>query len=249
LYVYKYLNPVLPPHCIEARRIGLDMYHSFFHCLGTIPRPSQTFNEYENPTEIALDETLAQVLTTMEPRIKPLPESEWTEEVRDLMGMPQHGIDTRNASQFLSTLVRHPGLYRRYAAFAGKLLMTGKLPPRDRELAILRGAWLCQAPLEWGEHVDLAHTVGLTAHEVELVIAGPDHPGWAAHERAILRSVDELHSTAQISDGTWAALAVRFDEKQLIELLMLIGAYQMIAYVQNALRVPLRQTNEGLAAR
>lgn len=185
----------------------------------------------------------------IEPRIKPLPSSEWTDEVKELMGLPQHGFDAEKVSDFLSTLVRHPGLYRRYAAFAGKLLMTGKLSARDRELAILRGGWLCRASLEWGEHIAIARKNGVTTAEIEQLIKGPDHPAWTARDRAILHSVDELHSTANISDTTWVELATHFDEMQLIELVMLIGAYQMIAYVQNALRIPLREGNDGLAAR
>ena len=52
-----------------------------------------------------------------------------------------------------------------------------------------------------------------------------------------------------VSDATWAALATRLDEKQLIELLMLVGHYHKVAFVQNSLRFSPREGNSGLSAR
>ncbi|CAN7659395.1 hypothetical protein LJR225_005239 [Phenylobacterium sp. LjRoot225] len=52
-----------------------------------------------------------------------------------------------------------------------------------------------------------------------------------------------------ITDGTWAVLARTLTEPQLIELPILIGQYQGVAYLQNALRIRLMEGNEGLRAR
>ena len=52
-----------------------------------------------------------------------------------------------------------------------------------------------------------------------------------------------------ISDATWEVLDSSLDDKQLIELVMLVGQYQTVAYYQNALRVRLREGNAGLSAR
>ena len=59
-----------------------------------------------------------------------------------------------------------------------------------------------------------------------------------------MRAADELHSDARISDGTWSKLAERYDEKQLIEVPMLVGHYHMVAFTLNTLGVPLE---DGLA--
>ncbi|WP_083419802.1 carboxymuconolactone decarboxylase family protein [Pseudofrankia sp. BMG5.36] len=152
-------------------------------------------------------------------------------------------------AEYLTTLVRHPRLYRQYARYATFLLTRGTLPGRDRELAVLRNAWLCRGQLEWGEHVEIAREVGLTTAEIEQVIAGPDHEAWAPDDAAIIRAVDELHADSVISDETWAILAQRLDAPQLIELIQLVGTYAMTAWLQNSLRVLLRPGNAGLAAR
>lgn len=188
-------------------------------------------------------------MNSTQPRIEPLQESQLTDDMRELLALPLQGHRKEELSSFLATVVRHPGLYRRFAPFAGKLLTRGKLPERDRELAILRNAWLCQGAFEWGEHVDIAKRAGISNAEIERVVRGASDPGWSADDRAVVAAVEELHATGTISDATWDALASRFDNQQLIELPMLIGAYQMIAYVQNALRIGLRADNAGLEAR
>ena len=195
---------------------------------------------------VTLPETF---MNTDTPRITPLDPSQWTDEMRELMQLPGHGFVSEKVSGYLATLLRHPGLYRRYAGFAGKLLMKGKLPARARELAILRIGWLCKAPYDWGEHVPIAKKCGITAAEIEQVIEGPGHAAWDTHDRTVVRTADELHSASNVSDATWQELSRHFDDKQLIELLMVIGAYQMISGVQNALRVELPPGNAGLATR
>jgi alkylhydroperoxidase family enzyme len=128
-------------------------------------------------------------------------------------------------------------------------LAHGSIGIRDRELLILRNAWLSQAPFEWGEHVRIAKGQGITGVEIQRIIEGSSAPGWSEHDRALLRTVEELHQDAMISDATWTVLARTLDEKQLVELPLLIGQYLTIAYTQNSLRMRLRDGNEGLSAR
>lgn len=149
----------------------------------------------------------------------------------------------------LPLMMRHPALFRLQAGLGVQLLVEGALSARDRELAILRVAWLCGAPYEWGEHVGFARTAGMTGEEIERITLGPDAPGWSRHERAILNAVAELRADAMICDETWNVLAETLDEKQLIELPILIGQYQAVAYYQNALRLPLHPGSQGLRAR
>jgi hypothetical protein len=81
------------------------------------------------------------------------------------------------------------------------------------------------------------------------VIAGSAAPGWGEHDRAVLCAVEELLGNAMISDETWAILAKTYDERQLIELPILVGQYLGVAYLQNSARVVLPEGYAGLAAR
>lgn len=149
----------------------------------------------------------------------------------------------------LPLMMRHPDLFRLQVSLGVQMLVDGALPARTREIAILRVAWLCGAPYEWGEHVGFAKMAGVTGEEIERIIAGPDAPGWSAADRAVLRAVEELRADAMISDATWAVLAETLDERQLIELPIVIGQYQAVAFYQNALRLPLHPGSLGLKAR
>jgi alkylhydroperoxidase family enzyme len=154
-----------------------------------------------------------------------------------------------NLPEIMRTMLRHPQLFARQTEVGIQLLSRGALSARDRELGILRIAWLCQAPYEWGEHVIIAKKVGITSEEVERITQGSQAPDWGEHEQAILRATEELHEEAMISDATWAILSKRLDDRQLIELPALIGQYQAVAYTQNSLRLRLHQGNRGLKAR
>ncbi len=135
-----------------------------------------------------------------------------------------------------TTLVRHPGLFRRWMPFGGKLL-AGKLPDRDRELLILRTGWNCQADYEWAQHVVIARRAGIDDGEIARVKEGPDAAGWEPFDATLLRAADELHGRSTLSDATWAALSERYDERQLIEVPMVVGHYHLVAYTLNSLGV------------
>lgn len=163
------------------------------------------------------------------PRIPPLPKEERDEQQEELVS----GAMAGQATNIFDTLVRHPGLFRKWLPFGGKLL-SGKLPPRERELVILRTGWRCQAEYEWGQHVVIGKAAGLTDEEVERIKAGPDDPAWEPFDATLLRTADELHDDACITDATWAALAERYDERQLIEVTMVVGQYHLVSFFLNS---------------
>jgi alkylhydroperoxidase family enzyme len=178
-------------------------------------------------------------------RLAPLSADEQDEQAQELIGgVRVAGADEAPAANIFATLVRHPGLFRRWLPFAGKLL-AGKLPARDRELLILRTAWLCGAEYEWGQHKLIARTVEITDEEIERVKAGPAAEGWNESDAMLLRVADELHADAMISDATWRALASRYEERQLIEVPMLVGHYHMVAFALNSLGVQLEPGVDG----
>ena len=179
------------------------------------------------------------------PRIAPLPVSERDERTAELVASlrPTGGEDDMN---LFATLARHPRLLKRWSAFGGVLLFGGALSARDRELLILRTAANTGADYEWGHHQVLAELAGLTPDEVQRVLAGPEADGWSTHDGALLRAADELHSSAVISDETWATLAAVFDEQQLIEVPMVVGQYHLVAFTLRSLGIEREPGFEGI---
>jgi alkylhydroperoxidase family enzyme len=169
------------------------------------------------------------------PRIPPLAPADRdprTEELLASLRRPD-GTDLN----IFATLAHHPRLLKRWSAFGGVLLYGGRLSDRDRELLIMRAGYLCRAHYEWGQHVAFAHAAGISDEEIERIASGPEADGWSPDDAALLRAVDELHADARVGDATWAALAARYDEQQLIEICMVVGQYHLVAFTLNSLGV------------
>jgi 4-carboxymuconolactone decarboxylase len=188
------------------------------------------------------------------PRLTALPPEERTQRQQTLLDeMSIVLVDgVRKPREDLSALeimIRHAELYKAHLEVAKKYLSDCELNVRDRELAILRIGWLSQAPFEWGAHVKIARRNGVTSREIEQAIVGSSATGWNKRDRAIMRAMEELHFDSMISDDTWADLQEFFNDKKLIELVILAGQYKTVAYYQNSLRLPLPDTNKGLLTR
>ena len=177
-------------------------------------------------------------------RIDPLPEDQWGDDVAPILGARPPGTEGKLGElNIFGTLARNPELFKAWMPFGGYLLTAGTLSGRDRELLILRTAVNCASPYEWGQHVRISEAGGIDRETIDRVAAGPEADGWSGTESALLRAADELHADAKISDGTWAELAEAYDEKQLIEIPMLVGQYHMVAFALNSLGV---EQDEGL---
>jgi alkylhydroperoxidase family enzyme len=171
----------------------------------------------------------------MPPRIPPLPREGRDPKTAELL----EALSAFNGVELniFATLAHHPRLLKRWSDFGGVLLYGGKLPPRERELLILRTGYLCRAPYEWGQHVTIARASGLTDDEIERVAQGPGAAGWSSDDAVLLRAADELHTDSRIGDATWSSLSARWDEQQLIEVCMVVGQYHLVAMTLNSLGV------------
>lgn len=180
-----------------------------------------------------------------QPRIPPLPQSEWNSDVQEMMATLKRDGQVFN---IFSTLARHPALLRRWLVFGNHVLGKSTLPARERELAILRTGWLCRADYEWGHHVAIGREAGLSSDEIKRVTRGASDPGWPPWEAALLQAVDELLADSLISDATWKSLTQRYDEQQLMDLIFAVGQYKLVCMALNSLGVQLEEGYERLPA-
>jgi alkylhydroperoxidase family enzyme len=168
------------------------------------------------------------------PRINPISYAEADDQTREVFDELQHPSPD---DVVLGTFMRNPQLTRVHSPFVRYMKDSTCLPVRHREIAILRSAWNCGADYQWAMHNQIGLACGLFQDEIDRVAAGPESPGWSPEERSVLSAVDELHLNCRISDETWAMLARQYDERQLIEFLVLVGNYRTIAYVMNGVGI------------
>jgi 4-carboxymuconolactone decarboxylase len=131
------------------------------------------------------------------------------------------------------TLAKSRLLSERMRPLGAGLLGKGTLAAADREQLILRTCQRCGSEYEWGVHAaGFARALGLSDGEMRGETLSP----WQA---LLVRAADELHDRSTLADDTFAALAERLSEEQLLELIALVGFYHLISFVANTAQVPL----------
>ena len=155
------------------------------------------------------------------------------------------GLVTRSEPpKLFLTMGRHRRLFRGWLRFAGRLMPGGKLPRRETELVILRVSHLRGCAYEREHHVGMGRRAGLSAEEIEHTAGALADGCWSERERAILTAVDELVADRGLGDATWSALRAHLDERRAIELVLLVGHYDMLATFINTLQIaPDRKRN------
>lgn len=165
------------------------------------------------------------------PRLTPIPMAELSAEVREAI---------REWPLNLHRCLAHsPQTLTRWMTFAVQILRENSLPVRDREIVVLRIAWVRQSEYEWVRHGRIARNAGMSGEDIRAVTLGAGDSAWAPHEAALIEAVDEVLAANDIPDATWRVLAEHYSEQQLVDLVMLIGEFMLVAMAVGALRIPL----------
>jgi alkylhydroperoxidase family enzyme len=116
----------------------------------------------------------------------------------------------------------------------GTLLSELTLDPVLRELAILQVAASTGADYERVQHEAIAIELGVTTDMVDAIARHQlDSPALTAHAR-VLRSVDRLVRGHGATAAEFEQLRVGLDDRQLVELLLVVGYYLGLAVLINA---------------
>ena len=181
------------------------------------------------------------IVRLTKPRIPPIQEGSWTEDQSAVF--KDQKIRGKVANIF-RTMATHEKLAKRWMVFANHILSKSTLSPREREIAILRIGWRCQAGYEWGQHVVIGKAAGLNDTEIDNIKIGAD-AGWSAHEALIIQAADELKDDAFISDETWSGLKQTYSDQQMMDLVFTCGQYNMVSMALNSFGVQLDDDIEG----
>ena len=176
------------------------------------------------------------------PRILPVEEPD--AEQQELLSKTLIGPDGR-ALNIFGTLAVHPHLLKRVNALGGLFMAHGSLTPREREIVILRTGFRAGSEYEWAQHAVIGLRCGLSSEEIARLRTPESDAAWTAEEQALLAVADELCAGDDVSDETWSALAVRYTEQQLLELIMMIGFYRMLAGYLRTVRVQVEPWQAG----
>ena len=215
---------LMSPHILHARqliRVSLILLVFTSVQLGSQPLP-------DRPGE-------SRPVALTKPRISPVPEAQWTDEHKQRIAkfLP---ANARPDNSF-RTLLNVPELVDRTMTLYNYVTQNSSLPPRIRELLMLRTAWLHGSDVIWRARVPFARQAGLTNDELRKIAQGPSASGWDAFEANLLQMADQLFRNSFVNDSVYKLMAARYNTCNVIDAGMTVADVASLALLYNTLGV------------
>ena len=138
-----------------------------------------------------------------------------------------------------NVLLRSPEMGDLAQQLGAHLRFHSSLPPKLNELAIILTARHWTAQYEWYVHKQAALQAGLSPAIVDAVAAGKRPASMQPDEATLYTFCDELLNTKHVSDATFQAAVTAFGERGVVDLVGVMGYYQLVSALLNVDRYPL----------
>ncbi len=169
----------------------------------------------------------------MTPRI-PLPaDSDLPSEIRETLANLDHN--------FFRMLANAPASFREVVDLAESILMRSELPPRKREVAVLRVAHITGCNYEWTHHIVAAKVSGVTDDEIGKIAVTGSVDGLGEEDDLLCRVADEITGDVRLSDDALAEILARYGVRQAMELILCCSFYNMVSRILQSTRVELEE--------
>lgn len=134
-------------------------------------------------------------------------------------------------------LLHSPPLAEGWLAFLTAVRQKLELPGDLRELVIMRVAHLNGAPYEAAQHVPYALREGLTQAQLDELAHWPHSTAFTATQRAVLALCDAVTRDIHFEPQLLQAVRECLGERQSVELVATISAYNMVSRFLEALAI------------
>lgn len=125
-----------------------------------------------------------------------------------------------------------------------------ELSPRQRELLILLVADHTDSVYERAQHLPIARAAGVTEQDLTLLRRTDTPPGggWNEPDAALIEAGRELLDRTTLTDVTVDRLRRHFSPRKIVEAILVIGFYRMVAGLLNGLAVDIDPQGPALAS-
>src|SRR6202163_612180 len=113
------------------------------------------------------------------------------------------------------------------------------IPAKLKEIAIMLTARFWGGQFVWYSHRPQALDAGLSAAFIDAMAAGVRPAAMTADEAIVLDFCEQLLATRQVDDTNFKAMADRFGERGIVELVGLMGQYHTLSMLFAIDRYPL----------
>jgi 4-carboxymuconolactone decarboxylase len=188
-------------------------------------------------------------------RIQPVDPADSPEDVRA-------ALDNLPPLNIFRTLAHAETAFRPFLRFGGAVLGQMSLDPIVRELAILTVAKEAEAEYEWVQHVAIAKHLGVSDEQIKALAesdscapegsdariaaaaardgsGGDDAGPFTGAQQAAIELAAAVVRGPRISDALYDCIRAQFSDREIVELLLAIGDYLMLARVMTILELDI----------
>lgn len=169
-------------------------------------------------------------------RIAPVAPEDFTAEQAELVGDWKHLVFSR-------VIVNNPKMYRCFLPYIHASIATTSLPPRERQILVLRSLASARDEYELAHHITISRNAGISEDDIAAFQRG-EGDSLSDFDRALINAADELRNAQFISDATWNKLAERYSTEQLMDVVFVTGLYLTMAMLTKTFGMEL-EPNEG----
>ena len=171
-------------------------------------------------------------------RFRPLKWDEMTPPQKTMMEHLFAG-ERRGAGGPFNVLLRSPEMGDLAQQFGASMRFHSSLPKKLNEMAIIITARHWTAQYEWSAHRKAAAEAGLSESIIQAIAAGKRPASMDAAETVVYNFGTELLNTKQVSDPVFKAAVDKFGERGVVDLIGVMGYYQLVSMLLNVDRYPL----------
>jgi len=163
-------------------------------------------------------------------------ESQASDKTREILGNTPRKLNVARMIANASDAV-----FQNFSRLGNSLMTRGKLDSKLREIAILRNARVCNSLYEYTQHVPIAKSVGVSDDELAAIDNWEGAKCFTEVERLVLRFTDEIARNVKGGKATLEALRKHLGTGEIVELIMAVGFWGMVARVLETTEVELEE--------
>lgn len=172
-------------------------------------------------------------------RIAPVAPEDFTAEQAELVGDWKHLVFSR-------VIVNNPKMYRTFLPHIEAAIAKTSLPPRERQILVLRSLASSDDIYELAHHITISRNAGISEEDIAAFQSG-EGDSLSDFDRTLIDAADELKRDQFIGDATWAKLAARYSTEQLMEVVFVTGLYLTMAMLTKTFGMQLERQDAEFA--
>lgn len=161
-------------------------------------------------------------------------ESKASDKTREILGNTPRKL---NVARMIAN--SSDAVFQNFSRLGNSLMTRGKLDKKLREIAILRNARVCGSLYEYTQHVPIGKSTGITDEQLAAIDNWEGAKCFSETERLVLRFTDEVARNVKGSKAALEALQKHLGPGEIVELIMAIGFWGMVARILETTEVEL----------